>query len=232
MTHAFVKRAATIIAMFLGVAGVLQTGNAFAVPTVVLDASNVGIDSIIVNVVGQTITIEETWTSAGPGFLRISGLTVDVPYTVQKIIHNNSGVAWTRLANELLDPAGQANDNLDPQPSPAFVPAGFTTSNDNDGLSFDQFGAQPRTSTVFGSVLADEFTDVRDFLDFFNGTLANGATDNFMTFGLIDRSSNQPFLLSQRPNAFSRVPEPGVFLLMGTGFAGVAFLVWRRRRRP
>lgn len=230
MMQRFMKRMATSVATFVGVAGVLLTGNAHAIPTVVLDASNVGIGSISVGVVGTTITIEEFWTSASPGFLRISGLQVGVPYTVQKIIHNNSGVPWTRLANELLDPAGQANDSLDPQPYPAFVPAGFTTSNDSDGLSFDQFGAQPRTSTVFANTLVDEDTDVRDFIDFFNGPLANGATDNLMTYGLIDRNGNQPFLLSQRPNAFSRVPEAGVVLIMGTGFAGIAALLWRRRR--
>ena len=71
----------------------------------------------------------------------ISGLDAGVSYTVVKQITNNSGITWVRLANELLDPAGDQEDiDNDPQPYPAFVPAGFSTSNDLDGLSFDQGG--------------------------------------------------------------------------------------------
>jgi hypothetical protein len=229
MALRLMQRTASVAAACWALTLVLHPGDVAAIPTVVLDASNVGIGSINVSVNGTVITIEETWTSAAPGFLRIDGLDQDVPYTIRKIIHNQSGVAWSRLANELLDPAGQPNDNLDPRPYPSFVPAGFTTSNDADGLSFDQFGSQPRTSSVFASVFADEFTDVRDFLDFFNGVLDNGATDNFMTYGLIDKDTNQPFLLSQRPNAFSRVPEVGVVTIMGVGLLGLASGLWRRR---
>jgi hypothetical protein len=230
MIHGFVKRAAIAGAMCLGMGAALQPGAALAIPTVTIHPSNVGIGAINVSVVGAVITIEEFWTSASPGFLLIDGLDQDVAYTVRKIIHNNSGIAWTRLANELLDPAGQTNDDLDPKPYPAFVPAGFTTSNDQDGPIFDQFGSQPRTSTVFQSVFVDEDTDVRDFLDFFNGTLNNGAIDTLMTYGLIDKDTTQPFLLSQRPNAFSRVAEGGILLIMGAGLAGIAW-GWRRHRR-
>ena len=231
MIHGFAKRAAIIGAMCLGMVAGFQPRAALAIPTVTIHPANVGIGSINVSVVGTVITIEEFWTSASPGFLLIDGLDRDLAYTVNKIIHNNSGIAWTRLANELLDPAGQANDDLDPKPYPSFVPAGFTTSNDQDGLSFDQFGSQPRTSTVFGSVFVDEDTDARDFLDFFNGTLNNGATDTLMTYGLIDKDTNQPFLLSQRPNAFSRVSEGGILLIMGAGLAGIASRTWRKHRR-
>jgi hypothetical protein len=51
-----------------------------------------------------------------------------------------------------------------------------------------------------------------------------------MTYGLIDKDTNQPFLLSQRPNAFSRVAEGGILLIMGAGLAGIAW-GWRRHRR-
>src|SRR5678815_3136939 len=107
MNRPFLRLAISAAAV-LTFAGVLQPANAVAVPSVVLDASNVGIGSISVSVVGTTITIEETWTSAGPGFLRIQGLEPRVDYTVQKVITNNSGVAWTRLANEILEPTRQA----------------------------------------------------------------------------------------------------------------------------
>ena len=69
------------------------------------------------------------------GSVLISGIDANVNYTIVKQITNNTGTTWTRLANELLNPAGDANDATDPQPYPAFVPAGFTTSNDFDGLS-------------------------------------------------------------------------------------------------
>lgn len=205
----------------------LAAGRANAV-VVSLHSSNVGIGSIVVGISGNTITIEENWTSAGAGVLQIDELVSGQNYTIRKVINNNTGLDWTSLANELLDPAGQTEDGSDPQPYPSFVPAGFTTSNDNDGLSFAQGSGLPRTSTQFASVLADELTDARDFLDFFNGTLASGETDNYMTFGLRDNQNNQPFLLMQRPNAFSRVPEPGTLGLLGLSLAGLAF--WRRRK--
>jgi hypothetical protein len=145
---------------------------------------------------------------------------------------NNSGSNWTRVANELLDPSGDADDKeRDPKPQPAFVPGDFSTSSDFDGLSFAQGSGLARTSTTFGSVLADELSDSRDFLDFFNGNLADGATDTLMTFGLRDNNDNQPFLLAIRPNAFSvpAIPEPETYALMAMGLVAVGFAARRRK---
>ena len=166
--------------------------------TVVLDASNVGIHapSFTFSVAGTTITVNETWTSTGPGMLLFLGLEAGVNYTVVKNITNSTGVAWTRFANELLDPASQANDDSDVQPYPGFVPAGYTTSNDGDALSFAQGSGLPRTSATFSSLLVDEVTDVRDFLDFFNGTVADDGVDT-ITFGLRDST---PSSLSEWSN--------------------------------
>ncbi len=205
---------------------------ASAVPIVSLAPSNVGITSFGFTVVGNTITLNEVWGNNGPGFLLFSGLDSGVNYTIVKNFTNNTGVTWNRLANELLDPAGQANDGSDVLPYPGFVPAGFTTSNDDDGLSFAQGSGLPRTSTIFSSLIADEGTDVRDFLDYFNGTLASGASGS-LTFGLRDSTpgENQPFLLAQRPNVDSRgggVPEPGSYALLGTGLLLMG-LVGKRR---
>lgn len=202
--------------------------------TVNLHSSNVGIGSINVSVAGTTITIEENWTTLGNGFLEFSGLQEGVDYTINKIVTNNTGIDWSSLANELLDPLGQ-NDAIDVLPYPSFVPTGFSTSNDQDGLSFAQGSGLPRTSTVFSSLIVDEATDVRDFLDFFGGTLANGATDT-ITFGLRDNDvlSNEPFLLSQRPNQFSnndgeKIPEPtSILSILAVGILSLGSRMQRK----
>ena len=214
---------------WLAVAASAISFQASAVPMVTLHAANLGIDSISVNVAGTTITIEEVWGSAGPGFLEIAGLDPGVNYTLIKSITNNSGVPWASFANELLDPLALGGDPLDILPYPAFVPPGYSTSNDQDGLSFAQGAGLPRTSSVFPNLVVDEASDTRDFLDFSGGTLGVGQVDT-VTYGLLDQNpdANSPFLLSQRPNEASNVPTAGTLGLLIAGALG--FSACRRRR--
>lgn len=180
---------------------------------------------------GTTITINETWTNANNVFLQISDLQAGVDYTIVKRIINNSGLTWTSIANELLDPG---LDPEDPRPQPGFVPTGYSTSSDQDGLSFAQGSGIPRTSSVFPTVVVDELSDARDFIDFLGANVASGAPLFTLTYGLRDSNpaANQPFLLSQRVNVRSvtAVPEPGTWLMMMAGF-GIVGGAMRRRMK-
>lgn len=224
----FRKLAVAASAMLTLAAG---TGVANAQSISLFDPATSGISSLDFDIDGaaRIVTLRETWGSTAPGFVNFIGFTGT--WTVRKLITNNSGVDWDSFANELLDPLfGGPNDVNDVLPYPAFVPPGYSTSNDGDLLSFNQGGAIPRTSSVFASVLADELTDVRDFLDFFNGILADGGADNFMSFGLTNDSSDSTFLLAQRPNEFSTViPVPAALPLLVSGLLAMAFVSRRRR---
>lgn len=217
----------------------LSAGPAQAVNISLYNPANQGITSIRYTVSGSIINIYENWGSTANGDLLISGLVANVDYTVCKHITNNSEKAWTRFACELLDPLGQLNDEQDPFPYPDWAPSGFGTSNDLDGLSFAQGSGIQRTSQHFSQVYSDEFSYRRDFLDYYGGLVGSLGGTDLITFGLRDRNpaSNQPFILSQRPNGFSvpptnpppsGIPEPGTAGLMVLGLAGAAGC-WRRK---
>ena len=178
-----------------------------------------------------TITLD----GGSSALISLDGLAARRDYAVTFKVAGLDGTQITTLTAELLDPLSDGFDAQDPT-QPGYVPAGFSTSNNTDGISFAWNSGLERSATFASGGQAllrvDEDTNSHDMLAFHGFAAGTGAN---VTFGVRDNLGSRNFLLRLSLDGQGQVsqnPEPASLLLLATGVAGLAKFARRRRESP
>jgi PEP-CTERM motif len=162
----------------------------------------------------------------------VDGLAGRTDYSVTFQVEGNEASPFTMLTAELLDPLSDGFDAMDSNSQPSYVPVGYSTSNNTDGLSFAWNSGFERSATFATGGLAtlhvNEDTHAHDLLAF-HGFGPGAMAD--VTFGVRDNLGSRGFILrlSTDGSAISSTPEPASLLLLATGLAGLARFGRRRQ---
>ena len=206
---------------------VLTAGYALGDPITVTQAAGptgaflTSVDTSQHNQIGVNLLFSRTVDA----YLKIDGLRKRTNVLVNLWATNGTASPWTSVVFELLDPLGDLDDARDSAPYPSYVPAGWSTSNSVDGISFPS--AVARRSTKFRSIVERDQTDARDALEFGDGMVRPTQVARFW-FGLRESQRTTPVLLRVSPGP-QVTPEPASVILLGSGLAGVIGARIRRR---
>jgi hypothetical protein len=196
-------------------------------------SSGVSTDAGAIAATGTAIDLGTLTMSGGSSaIVRLDGLGARANVPVTFTLNDSAMNPFTAFTLEILDPLSDGFDAADPNPQPGYVPTGYSTSNNTDGLSFAWNSGLERSATFASGGAAtlhvDENTNAHDLLSFRG---FSGGDQAKVTFGLRDNAGNRDFLVRLSVDGqagASPTPEPASLLLLGTGLVGLVRLRTRR----